>query len=149
MYSVQQDGSLTTIPLKVYGGQLKKQTKAPTHLAVDNEGNIFVAYKSKSIVVRFDSEGEYTRTLGGKGKEKGKFGRIVDIATDGDGNVYVLLNDRRVVSKFDRDGNFVMEVPLEVNKDISLRDPERLAVDSLGSIYVYDDYFKAVFKFMQ
>ena len=149
VYSVQQDGSLETIPLNVFGSQLKKQTKAPTHLAVDNEGNIFVAYKSKSIVVRFDSKGEYTRTLGGKGKEKGKFGRIVDIATDGDGNVYVLLNDRRVVSNFDRDGNFVMEVPLEVNKDISLRDPERLAVDSLGSIYVYDDYFKAVFKFMQ
>jgi len=150
VFILSRDGELLKIvPFTASGSRSSKQIKRPVDVAVDEEGTIYVSDPSQYAVHKFDAEGKRIGKLGGKGQEAGQFGKIVDLAVDGRGFAYVLLKDRRVVAKFDKNGRFVMEIPLAVNEQTPLKSPEVITVDSFGTLYVYDGYYKAVFKFMR
>ncbi len=149
VFILSRDGELLKIvPFTASGSRSSKQIKRPVDVAVDEEGTIYVSDPSQYAVHKFDAEGKRIGELGGKGQEAGQFGKIVDLAVDGRGFVYVLLKDRRVVATFDKDGKFIMEIPLAIGDNTSLKSPEVITVDSFGSLYVYDGYYRAVFKFM-
>ena len=137
------------IPLTASGTRDSKQIKRPEHIAIDEKDNIYVSDPTAYAVYKFDAEGTRVNKFGGKGLDPGQFGSIADIAADKQGFVYVLLKDRRAVAKFAGDGRFVMEIPLAIDASTPLKNPETLAADSFGALYVYDSYYQSVFKFMQ
>jgi sugar lactone lactonase YvrE len=150
VFMLAREGDIAKIvPLTTSGTRNGKQIRKPAHIAVDEKGNIFVSDPSTYVVYKFHAEGTRINKLGGRGTEPGQFGKIADLAVDKQGFVYVLLEDRSAVAKFAGDGRFIMEIPLTIGDEILLRDPEALAVDSFGTLYVSDSYYDAVFTFMQ
>lgn len=150
VFIVTREGELRDmVPLTSSDARRNKKIKKVQDIAVDKEGHIYVSDPDAYAVYEFHPEGTRINKLGGKGKEPGYFGRIADLAADGQGYVYVLLKDRRVVSKFNRDGRFIMEIPLAVDENTPSKEPTCIAVDTHGALYVFDNYYKSVFRFMQ
>lgn len=150
VFILSREGELKKIvPLTSSDARKSEDIRRPKDIAVDEQGFIYISDPTAYAVYKFHPEGTRINKLGGKGQDAGHFGKIADLAADGKGFVYVLLKDRRVVAKFNRDGRFIMEIPLAAGKDTPLKTPEIIAVDSRGALYAYDNYYKAVFKFMQ
>ena len=62
---------------------------APTNVAVDKEGNLFVTDTLNDRVEEFDADGQFIRTFGKNGDGPGEFTRPKGIAVDGDNHVWV------------------------------------------------------------
>jgi sugar lactone lactonase YvrE len=150
VFIATREGELKKIvPLTSSDARQSKDIKKPQDIAVDGDGFIYVSDPPAYAVYKFHPEGTRVNKFGGKGTDPGTFGKVADLAADGQGYVYVLLKDRNVVSKFNRDGRFIMEISLDVDEATPSKTPECIAVDSYGALYAFDNYYKAVFKFMQ
>jgi sugar lactone lactonase YvrE len=62
---------------------------SPTNVAVDKDGNLFVADTLNDRVEEFDADGAYIRAFGKNGDGPGDFARPKGIAVDCDGHVWV------------------------------------------------------------
>lgn len=101
----------------------------PGHLAVDAQGNVFVA---EALAIReFDADGKFVMVWGKAGFSEGEFQNTQGIGLDAQGNVYVADFGNVVVEKFDRAGNYLTEWATE-----SPAGPSGLAVDAQGNVYV-------------
>jgi|GEM_PF-2316498 len=90
--------------------------------------------------VRIYKRGGFFNEIGGSGFANDHFRRLADICVGLDGSLYTLDNFEKVIKRFDKDGNFINQVHL---KNIS--SPEKFAMTSFGSIYVYDSHSKEIF----
>ena len=61
----------------------------PTGLAVDPEGNLYVADTLNNRIEIFDADGKFIRAFGKNGDGPGYFSRPKGIAIDGDGHIWV------------------------------------------------------------
>jgi 6-bladed beta-propeller len=79
----------------------------PTDVAWDADGNIYVADGlGNARVAKFDKNGVFIKSWGGKGSEPGKFANVRGIAIDAQGNVYAADGGNKRIEVFDREGNF-------------------------------------------
>ena len=62
----------------------------PTDVAVDDDGNIYIADSGKHRILVFDGDGRYVTKFGVAGKGKGQLWFPGGIAVDKDGNIFVL-----------------------------------------------------------
>jgi DNA-binding beta-propeller fold protein YncE len=58
-------------------------------LAVDAEGNVYVADTGNKRIIIFDADGNYLTEFGTAGLDPGQFDEPVGVAVDEDGTVYV------------------------------------------------------------
>jgi DNA-binding beta-propeller fold protein YncE len=63
---------------------------APTNVAVDKDGNLFVTDTLNNRVEEFDADGGFIRAFGKNGDGPGEFARPKGIAVDCDGHVWVV-----------------------------------------------------------
>ena len=61
----------------------------PTNVAVDKEGNVYVADTFNDRIESFDAEGNFIRQFGKAGDGPGYFARPKGVAIDADGHVWV------------------------------------------------------------
>ena len=85
--------------------------KAPTGIALDADGNLYVMDAGNSRVVKFDRRGRPLLAWGQQGEGDGQF-RVVSentgyLSLDREGNVYVADTDNQRIQKFDRAGKFL------------------------------------------
>jgi DNA-binding beta-propeller fold protein YncE len=119
---------------------------SPGSIAVDADGNVYVSLfeAHDHNIQKFDKDGNLLMTWGGPGTEDGQFaGRIEDITLDKDGNLYVTDSYNHRIQKFDSNGNFLAKFgsgPSEEGNG-TFTDPEGVAIDWQGNIYVVDNYF--------
>ena len=81
-------------PLGFYG---------PRGIAVDAEGNVYIADTGNKRIVVTDSEGTFLYQWGYEGNEPGAFNEPIGVAVDGQGNVYVADTWNARVQVFGRD----------------------------------------------
>jgi sugar lactone lactonase YvrE len=126
----------------------------PGGVAVDKNGNVYVADTHNSLIRKISPDG-FVTTLAGKRIYKSapgtdstiRFDNPTGIATDGDGNVYVADWANDLIRKISPAGKVTN---LAGNNDRGSRDgigssasfylPGGLAIDSAGNIYVADTY---------
>lgn len=72
----------------------------PTYLAVDPEGNLFVADTLNFRVQVFDPDGRFLAQHGEAGGTPGTFSKLKGLAFDGFGNLYAVDGDHSVVQIF-------------------------------------------------
>jgi DNA-binding beta-propeller fold protein YncE len=121
------------------------QFSLPVTIIMDSKGNLIVNERGNSRVQKFDSNGTFLLKFGSAGKGDGQFSEIEHMATDSFDNIYV--NDPQSgpdgsgmarVQKFDTNGHFITKFGSSGSGDGQFTDPEHLAVDSDGNVYVTD-----------
>jgi sugar lactone lactonase YvrE len=121
-------------------GTGKGQFDNPRGVAVDTEGNIFVADTGNGRIEKFSPDGTYVTSIGTKG-EYGQLGEPNGIAIDRVGNIYVADVSNHSVRKLAPDGTLIAEwAP-------GLYGPRRIAIGPDDSIYVVDQGRTRIVKF--
>jgi hypothetical protein len=118
-------------------------------VAVDSNGDIYVADEGREVVDEFNSEGEFVRQLTGEDVPAGalvhgRFGELQGVATDSSGDVYAFDAGNKVVDEFSSSGVFVQqlavgEVPVGAPESGPIGEPWAFAVDPAnGNVYILD-----------
>jgi streptogramin lyase len=89
----------------------------PNDIAIAANGDIFItqghtpgAGKGDPRVLKFDKNGTFIKTWGGKGTEPGKFDVAHGIAIDAKGWLWVTDRENQRIQIFDQDGKYIREV---------------------------------------
>lgn len=115
----------------------------PKDIAVDKEGNIYVADSKNNRIQKFNSAGNFILAFGKEGEGPGEFKEPCGIDVGPTGNIYVADTWNGRVQVFSSTGSFL----LEVGKDRGLWGPRDVGVDSDGNIYICDTGFGRIEKF--
>jgi sugar lactone lactonase YvrE len=128
----------TISPLLTFGspGSGQGQFILPRGIAVDSSGNIYVSDRDGTRVEKFDPSGHFLSSINGLANPEG-------IAFDNSGNIYITEVGKQRVDKFNSTGTFLSSFgtpgfvgPGGVSDPSWLNDPERIAIDSSGNIFV-------------
>jgi DNA-binding beta-propeller fold protein YncE len=121
----------------------------PSGMALDAQGNLYVADTRNHRIQKFDSNGQFLATLGSAGSGDGQFNFVwgdpnhelpgAGLAFDAQGNLYVTDMGNVRVQKFDKDGNFLAKWGSQGTGDGQFTRPFDLALDPQGNVYVIDD----------
>jgi DNA-binding beta-propeller fold protein YncE len=100
---------------------------SPTDIDIDKNGNLYVADTGSSTIYVFDKDGGYLRSIGGYGKEDGKFEKLLGVDVDGSGSVFAADAYRGRLQKFDSKGTLTMVVNMAkdakaIAKDLGLKE---------------------------
>jgi DNA-binding beta-propeller fold protein YncE len=118
----------------------------PTTIEIDSKGNFFVNERGNERLQKFDSNWNPILMWGTKGSGDYQFCHIEHIALDKYDNVYVTdpqsdpgCSQQPRVLKFDSEGKFITKFGGSFGKgDGQFQDPEHMAIDSEGNVYVSD-----------
>jgi uncharacterized protein (TIGR03663 family) len=124
----------------------------PAGLAVDGDGNLYVADSGNHRVQKFDAEGKFIAEVGSSGKGEGQFNEPWGVAVDSQGNLYVADTWNNRIQKFDRDLKFVTQwgkpaSDLTNPKPYDFWGPRDVAIDPQGNVWVADTGTCRVLKF--
>jgi tripartite motif-containing protein 71 len=127
-------------------GNKSGEFNLPTTIEIDSKGNFFINERGNERIQKFDSNWNPILMWGSKGSGDSQFCHIEHIALDKYDNVYVTdpqsdpgCSQEPVVKKFDSEGNFITKWGNGFGKeDGQFQDPEHLAVDSEGNVYISD-----------
>jgi tripartite motif-containing protein 71 len=93
--------------VQVIGQRAEGLLRFPEAVAVDTEGDVYVADQLSYVVQKFSAAGVFETEWGSYGGGKGQFGPIGGLATDAAGDVYVVDSSHDRIEKFGPDGEFI------------------------------------------
>jgi len=111
------------------GGTGAGQFDEPWGIAVDPDGNVWVADYENSRVQKFTSDGDFLASWG-SGGGLGQFWYPTDVAVDSSGYVYVADRDNHRVQKYDGEGWSAFATGFSL--------PTGIAIDGAGRVFVVD-----------
>ncbi len=96
----------------IYGFRADRLSR-PSDVAVDDDGNIYIADTGKHRIVVFDRNGRFVSKFGVAGKGKGQLWFPAGIAVDKDGNIFVLSKslDKIVIYGRNRQPKWEISIP--------------------------------------
>jgi DNA-binding beta-propeller fold protein YncE len=126
-------------------GNKSGEFNLPTTIEIDSKGNFIVNERGNERIQKFDSNWKPVLMWGSNGTGDYQFCHMEHIAVDKYDNVYVTdpqsdpgcSNQPRVL-KFNSEGHFITKWGSYGKGDGQFVDPEHLAVDSNGYVYVSD-----------
>jgi len=130
------------------------QLHDPRHLAVDAQGNVYVADTGNVRIVKISPSGQQLAAWGSKGDGMGQFHEPTGVAVDANGNIYVtddsdLALDRGQIIKLSPSGQELARYQAYQAQDPDLEFPVSITLDGQGNMYVADPYLyrAAIYKF--
>lgn len=135
---------------KLKGGELsefseKTELKQPTGIAFNRvRDEIWIVETAAHRISLFSSEGEFIRSIGGRGLDPGYFNFPTFIWIDDAGRLYVVDSMNFRVQIFDSNGEFISTFGQSGDATGDMARPKGVAVDSRGHIYIADALFHVV-----
>jgi len=125
-------------PSAVWGTQatLSGKLSAPDGVAVDGQGNVYVADQTGDFIQKLSSDGRPLDRWGSAGAGPGKFSGPAALAIDRQGNVLVADTGNNRVQELSPTGVFVKQWGGGTSPQLS--SPLGVAVDGQGNVYVDD-----------
>ncbi len=84
----------------------------PQGLAIDSEGNIYIADTGNNRIVKTDSLGNFIKEAGGFGWGEGEFNQPTNLALDYGLNLYVVDSQNKRLTRLDKNLNFISVISL-------------------------------------
>lgn len=109
----------------------------PIGLAVDSNGNLYVADEYNDRIQEFDSNGNYLNQWGTLGTNSGQFDRPYDLVIENT-NVFVSDTFNHRIQKFSTDGTFLTQWGSQGSAAGQFRQPHGIAVNTAGNVFVAD-----------
>jgi subtilisin family serine protease/sugar lactone lactonase YvrE len=119
----------------------------PKGVAVDKEGNIWVADSENNRVQKFNSKGEFLMKFGTAGAGNGQFSKPQDIAFTSDGKLWVTDSGNARVQEFDATGKYLAQFGSYGTAAGKLVFPKGIAIAPDGNIWITDHLFDRVQEF--
>ena len=115
-----------------------KHFDGPQGVAVDDQGNIYVADTSNNRIQKLGSDGRVLAEWGGRGTGPGQFIRPTGVAVDRQRNIYVADTSNHRIQKLGPDGLLLAQWGSNGSGPGQFLYPSGVAVDTKGVIYVAD-----------
>ncbi|HEU5254278.1 MAG TPA: amidase domain-containing protein [Solirubrobacterales bacterium] len=125
------------------------QLKSPADVAIDAQGDVWVADKGNNRVQKFSATGQFLAKFGSTGTGNGQFSSPAAIAIDPKGNIWVADKGNGRVQKFNAKGEYLAQFGSKGtgNGQFASGGPEGIAIDPKGNIWVSDTYAGRIQKF--
>ena len=147
---ISRDGkkirSIDTISVR---SGIRRYKLDPTGVAVDEDGNIYVADKESHRLFKFNSDGKFVKTVGGRGGRTGQFDFPYGIALSKDNKLFVCDCDNHRIQVFDTNLKFISCFGKEGRGEGEFNYPFDLTFDPAGDVYVTDSNSHRVQVFSQ
>ncbi|MBI5641964.1 MAG: 6-bladed beta-propeller [Deltaproteobacteria bacterium] len=125
-------------------GKEEGEFNFPSHIAVDNKGNLYVVDTMNGRVQIFDSEGKFIRAFGQFGDAPGMFARPKGIGVDSEGHIYVVDAAFNNIQIFDEEGKILLAFASYGSDRGQMILPAGLSIDKDDYIYVVDSWNRRV-----
>jgi tripartite motif-containing protein 71 len=109
--------------------------RQPVDVALDTDGNVYVADAGNHRVEKFAPDGTHLLTVGGSGQSSGQFTSPRSVAVDGEGRLYVAEGDDYLVQRFAPDGTY-LDTFGHAYADENAWRVGGIAIDEQGNVYV-------------
>ncbi len=137
---VLQGTSLNTFG--TFGSQ-RGRFNSPKGVAIDSQGNIYVADQRNNRIQKFDPAGRQLLAWGSSGSDNGQFNQPSGVFVGRGDHVYVTDTWNHRIQKFDSEGKFV----LAFGDSSMLWAPKDIVEDADGFLYVANTGFHNIMKF--
>ncbi len=121
----------------------------PSALALDPEGNLYLADTGNHRVIKCDPRGRLIREVGGFGFDTQQFDRPVDLWAGNGLEVLVADYNNQRVQRFDKDLNFISSLTASntAGQDLLFGYPAAVALSPQGELFIADHEFRRVLRF--
>lgn len=113
---------------------------APSNVAVDKDGNVYVTDTMNNRVEIFDAEGTYVSEFGKHGDGPGYFARPKGIAIDSDGHIWVADSYQDRVEVFNREGQLLTYFGGHGHFPGQFEDLVGIAIDKKDRVFTTEQY---------
>ncbi|MCA1724675.1 MAG: hypothetical protein LC748_10590, partial [Thermomicrobia bacterium] len=125
--------------------------KNPQGVAVDAQGNVYVADTDNHRIQKYDNTGRFLSRWGSPGNGDGQLKSPHALIVDSQGSIFVADTDNFRIQKFDASGRFLLKWGSkgagDGQLDSLIEGPQGIATDGSGNIYVCDAGGNRVQKF--
>jgi tripartite motif-containing protein 71 len=125
------------------------QFTRPGGMAIDAQGDLWVADSNDNRVEEFSAQGAYLRQFGTKGSGNGQLSRPTAVAIAANGDLWVTDSGNKRVEEFSPTGAYLAQFGSlgTENGKFAGSGPEAIAIDYHGNIWVADTYGGRLEKF--
>jgi RHS repeat-associated protein len=107
-------------------------------VAIDKEGNVWIADTDNNRIVELWSNGTLRRTVGSLGTENGQFNKPAAVATDSSGDVWVADTGNNRVQELSSTGSYIRQTGKYGSGNGEFKSPHGITVDSTGHVWIAD-----------
>jgi sugar lactone lactonase YvrE len=112
----------------------------PNAVAVDKEGNVYVADTLNNRIEIFDADGNFISMFGKNGDGPGYFARPKGVATDSDGHVWVADGMQDRVQVFNKEGQLLIAFGGHGLLPGQFQGLVNIAIDKQGRVFTTEIY---------